>query len=107
MRVVFLSLSLPFFETSLPRIPIKRAVSEYCGGKGAVEILGHKSIKRTYWYMSKTKNLGPDDQRTDGTDLQRTDGELLTPETQRRVTWADVVKISTNSKFKKEKTSNR
>ena len=53
------------------------------------------------------KKFGPDEQRTDGTDDQRTDGELLTPETQLWVTWADVVKISKNSKFKKEKTSNR
>ena len=34
-----------------------------------------------------------------GPDNQWTDGELLTPETQQRVTWADVVKTSTNSKF--------
>ena len=42
--------------------------------------------------------IGPDEQRTDGTDDGRTDGELLTQEIQRRVTWADVVKISENSK---------
>jgi len=54
-----------------------------------------------------SKKIGPDEQRTDGNDDQRTDGELSTQEIQRRVTWADVVKISKNSKFKKEKTSNR
>ena len=48
------------------------------------------------------KKFGPDDQRTDGPDDQWTDGVLSTPETQRRVTWADVVKISKNSKLKKE-----
>ena len=47
--------------------------------------------------------FGPYEQRTDGTDERWTDGELSTPETQRRVTWADVVKISKNSKFKKKK----
>ena len=47
--------------------------------------------------------FGPDEQRTDGTDDGRTDGKLSTQEIQRQVTWADVVKISRNSKFKKEK----
>ena len=50
-----------------------------------------------------SEKLGPDEQRTDGIDDGRTDGKLSTPETQRWVTWADVVKISKNSKFKKEK----
>ena len=50
-----------------------------------------------------SEKFGPDDQRTDGTDDRRTDGGLSTPETQRRVTWADAVKKSKNSKFEKEK----
>ena len=54
-----------------------------------------------------SEKIGPDEQRTDGTDDGRTDGELSTQEIQRQVTWADVVKVSKNSKFKKEKTSNR
>ena len=50
-----------------------------------------------------SKKIGPDEQRTDGTDDGRTDGELSTQEIQRRVTWADVVKISKKFKIQKEK----
>ena len=46
-----------------------------------------------------SEKFGPDKQRMDGTDHQQRDGELLTPKAQQQVTWADVVKIPTNSKF--------
>ena len=51
----------------------------------------------------ENKKFSPDEQWTDGTDDGRTDGGLSTPETQQWVTWADVVKISKNSKFEKKK----
>ena len=55
----------------------------------------------------ESENFGPDEQRTDGPDERRADGELSTPETQRRVTWADVIKNRQIQNLKKEKTSNR